>query len=82
MLRRRAWTVTAYLHQHAVRTGGMFPHVRTAIPETQLKGLKLWLARPALNRRHTENRDGRISSNKANRRVAMCVGRTQPWNAV
>lgn len=47
MLRRRTWTVIACSHSICpYSTCGWFPHARTAIPETQLNGLKLWLVRP------------------------------------
>lgn len=42
MLRRRAWTVIACLHSTCPYLW-LFPHIRTAIPETKLNGLKLWL---------------------------------------
>lgn len=45
MLRRRAWTVIACLHHSTGPYLWLFPHARTAIPETQLNGLKLWLVR-------------------------------------
>lgn len=77
MLRRRTWTVIAYSHSiYPYSTCGGFPTPELQSLRHNSMDLSFgWSGRTAPSK-HTETHDGRISSNKANREVAMCVGRT------